>query len=196
MTYLFNCDGDAIPQPQKTVILRVQSWDYIVKSAIFKVWVISATSMHERLYLALHWSIEYLYWQMHFATKQVVTRTQTLAYAHIVAGQWHWVQCVVPVRHKAKYRSRRQVFLIPISRYFQKNLLLSSQIRGDRVLCPQGFPSAIALGVGLPSHYSLDFNTRVMRGRHQKPQPMLAWFMSIVTIIHDNTGISIHLFSN
>ena len=47
MTYLFNCDGDAIPQPQKTVILRVQSWDYIVKSAIFKVWVISATSMHE-----------------------------------------------------------------------------------------------------------------------------------------------------
>ena len=45
MTYLF--DGDAIPRPQKTVILRVRSPDYIVKSTIFKVWVISATSMHE-----------------------------------------------------------------------------------------------------------------------------------------------------
>ena len=30
----------------------------------------------------------------------------------------NWVQCVVPVRHKV--RNRRQVFLIPISRYFQK----------------------------------------------------------------------------
>ena len=87
------------------------------------------------------WSIEYLCWQMLFATTQVVTRTQTLAYAHIVAGQWHWVQCVVPVRDKANDRSRRQVFLIPISRYFQKNLLLSTQIRfrGDRVLCPRVF---------------------------------------------------------
>ena len=40
-------DGDAIPRPKKTVILGVRSPDYMVKSAIFKVWVISATSMHE-----------------------------------------------------------------------------------------------------------------------------------------------------
>ena len=40
-------DGDAIPRPQKTMILRVRNLDYIVKSAIFKVWVISETSMHE-----------------------------------------------------------------------------------------------------------------------------------------------------
>ena len=53
MTYLFNGDGDAIPRPQKTVILRVQSPDYIVKSAIFKVWVISAIFMHEITFYAI-----------------------------------------------------------------------------------------------------------------------------------------------